>query len=246
MSAPIKQLVLCVDDEAALCDILAEELRYLGYESISVHSGSEALALIQSQTFAAVVSDIKMPNGDGIFLLRGIQSMSLPRPPVVLITGHTEVLPEEVYAGGAQALLAKPIDYDLLAKHLQTILRAPAERFAGVDPRPAAATTITLSLPSLADCDKAGKFCLGFGGFFVAMTTGWPALGKRADFSLSFSGSDLPSLKGSGTCRWIRASVRGTWRAGVGIEIESLRPDSLEAFMRLQDELGGRGFIPLG
>jgi PAS domain S-box-containing protein len=70
MTAPSLGRVLIVDDEAGLMTALCEMLTEQGYESVGTTSAREALALLQEQEVDLLVSDLMMPEMDGIALLR--------------------------------------------------------------------------------------------------------------------------------------------------------------------------------
>ncbi len=70
MTAPSLGRVLIVDDEAGLMTALCEMLTEQGYEAVGMTSARAALALLQEQEVAILVSDLMMPGMDGIALLR--------------------------------------------------------------------------------------------------------------------------------------------------------------------------------
>ncbi|MDL2290746.1 response regulator [Desulfovibrio sp. OttesenSCG-928-F20] len=83
-----KMKLLIVDDEQALCKVLADRLNVLyGISPDACNSGSEALALIEEQDYDVVVLDIEMPGMDGMETLRHIKKIR-PRTQVVMFTGH--------------------------------------------------------------------------------------------------------------------------------------------------------------
>lgn len=78
--------ILVVDDDAALLDLLVDTLSTIGYSAVPAMGGSEALVKLEQDTFDLIISDIKMPEVDGISLLNKVRQ-SYPGVPVVLITG---------------------------------------------------------------------------------------------------------------------------------------------------------------
>jgi diguanylate cyclase (GGDEF)-like protein len=138
------QSVLVVDDQAANREVARALLAQSGLACREAAGGEEALGLLASERADAVLLDIEMPGMDGIQTLRAIRSSEmLRRLPVVALTAH--VTPEErarVQQAGADAHLAKPVDFDQLVEVLARFLRAadapahavdrPSE-FAGFD-----------------------------------------------------------------------------------------------------------------
>lgn len=107
-------LVLLVDDEAGIRETLAINLELDGFKTLSASSGSEAMELLKKHAIDFVISDIRMPRGDGITLLKDIKVLYPDIPHVVLISGFSEVSTDEVKKLGAIDLMLKPPDIDLL------------------------------------------------------------------------------------------------------------------------------------
>lgn len=77
---------LLVDDDSTMLDLLSTFMEHLGYETITAHDGDEGLTAFRSYQPDLVVSDIHMPNRNGLALLADIKDES-PQTPVILITG---------------------------------------------------------------------------------------------------------------------------------------------------------------
>jgi DNA-binding response OmpR family regulator len=106
--------ILIVDDDPALLSALPRTLtlRMPGIHVDTSSSPFDALKLIQTQRYDAIVSDIKMPGMDGLELLARIRVMQ-PDVPTLLITGHGEHdIAIQALRGGAYDYILKPIDRD--------------------------------------------------------------------------------------------------------------------------------------
>jgi two-component system chemotaxis response regulator CheY len=98
--------ILLVDDDEAFTSTEADVLRSVGYTVIKASDGGDALNLLSTMRFDAMVLDLNMPRLDGLAVL-GL--LSKP-PPVVVVTGHE--LPEETRRGDLSAVvsfLRKPV-----------------------------------------------------------------------------------------------------------------------------------------
>ncbi len=117
--------LLVVDDDSESCEVVAEALRAEGYEVTTAPGGRAALKLASERVFDVVVSDIRMPDLDGMALLRGLRE-AVPDVSVVLLTafGTVEAALEAIKAG-AFDYVAKPIRLDEL---LLTVERAIEQR----------------------------------------------------------------------------------------------------------------------
>ena len=101
---------MLVDDEPAVSRSLARFLRVAGHEVTKAGSGAEAIQQLEGATFDVIVSDIGMPEMDGLTLLRRIRAKDLDVP-VVFMTGSPEVKTViEAMENGAFRYLIKPID----------------------------------------------------------------------------------------------------------------------------------------
>lgn len=122
----ISDRVLVVDDDLALLQALPEALR-LRMDGLTIDTSSSALTaldLIAKNDYDAIVSDIKMPEMDGIALLAEIRARR-PDTPTLLITGHGERdLAVGALRGGAYDFIQKPIDRDYFVASLKRAIDA--------------------------------------------------------------------------------------------------------------------------
>jgi two-component system, NtrC family, response regulator HydG len=117
--------ILVVDDERSTLDAMSVILRREGHVVLIAASGHEALAQLQAEEVAVLLSDIKMPNIDGLALLRHVKSQQ-PDVVVVMMSGHQDVAAAvEAMKGGAFDYLVKPFGQEDL---LRTVQRALAHR----------------------------------------------------------------------------------------------------------------------
>jgi two-component system C4-dicarboxylate transport response regulator DctD len=107
--------VLFVDDEEPLRHAVQQGLELSGQQVTCFASAREAEALISRHLYGVLVSDIKMPEMDGLTLLRRALEID-PGLPVVLVTGHGDVpLAVEAMRAGAYDFIEKPFDTTYLA-----------------------------------------------------------------------------------------------------------------------------------
>ena len=82
--------VLVADDEASLRTVLGALLRRQGYTVTTVSDGQEALEALETEAYAALLTDLRMPRLDGMGLLRQV-AKRWPDMPVILLTAHGTV-----------------------------------------------------------------------------------------------------------------------------------------------------------
>jgi len=100
--------VLIVDDDPVIRDMLTTLLSSKGYKCDVAFDGKQALAKMNSKEYSAVITDIVMPNMDGISLTKEIIRKH-PLMPVMVMTGYIgEHSPDEVIKAGASDFINKP------------------------------------------------------------------------------------------------------------------------------------------
>jgi DNA-binding NtrC family response regulator len=82
--------ILIVDDDETVRNALRSVLEKFDYDCVFAQNGVEALACLTQSPFDLVVTDLAMPQMDGLTLLARIQEMPTT-PTVVVLTGHTEI-----------------------------------------------------------------------------------------------------------------------------------------------------------
>jgi putative two-component system response regulator len=114
--------ILIVDDEEMICVILAQRLFRERYVCTTANDGREALSQFHKNTFSLIICDIKMPEMDGIELLRRVKT-SNPNMMVMMITAFAEIqLAMEAMRLGAYDLILKPVDLELLVLSVRRAL----------------------------------------------------------------------------------------------------------------------------
>jgi DNA-binding NtrC family response regulator len=107
--------VLVVDDEPMMRELLEEYLTELNYRVVTAESGAEAIELVRTRLFDAVLTDLRMPGVDGLELLREVKRHD-PAIAVVLMTAAPAVnTAVEALKAGAYDYLVKPLNLDELA-----------------------------------------------------------------------------------------------------------------------------------
>ena len=123
MDGPVRLLV--VDDDRLVRMDLAFTLNREGFAVDLASSAGEALRLLGERTYALVLSDIGLPDGNGIDILRAAKR-SDPCIKFILLTGsQTAVTPESVAHEGAESLILKPFALADLLERVRLALGAP-------------------------------------------------------------------------------------------------------------------------
>ena len=113
--------ILVVDDDPLLLSLLLDTLSAIGYEATGAHSGMRALEILKSSAFDLMVTDIRMPELDGL-KLRDQVKREWPEMPVVFITGV--VYPDIIAQASPDGLLAKPFRIAQIEELIETTLNS--------------------------------------------------------------------------------------------------------------------------
>ena len=106
----MKARLLIVDDEAGVREMLSRHFRFLGYQVDTASDGNEALRKLAEARTEVVISDIVMPEMDGVELLRAIRRQ-YPMTHVIMVTGYVTL--ENALAcmrHGADTCIFKPLE----------------------------------------------------------------------------------------------------------------------------------------
>ena len=110
----MEKTILLVDDEAGIRRVLGIALSDMGYRVFTAENGLEALKVFKEARPLIVLTDIKMPEMDGIELLRRIKRLN-PDTEVILITGHGDMdLAIKSVKYEATDFVTKPINDEVL------------------------------------------------------------------------------------------------------------------------------------
>jgi EAL domain-containing protein (putative c-di-GMP-specific phosphodiesterase class I) len=106
--------VLLVDDDPDLRELLTELLTDAGFVVSPYANGRAALEALQRDTFDAVLSDVQMPDMDGLGLLRAVRAKDLDLPVVLFTGGPSLETAVEAVEQGALQYLTKPVSAEKL------------------------------------------------------------------------------------------------------------------------------------
>ncbi len=120
-----KFTILIVDDEPDIRKMLVFDFKRQGFQTLSAASAAEAFELVLKQKIDLVLSDMRMPGGDGMSLLEKIRKIDPKIPVVIFLTGFADVTEEECIAKGASRVFSKPYDRKALMNGIFDALGLP-------------------------------------------------------------------------------------------------------------------------
>lgn len=118
--------ILIVDDEEDLREILSEDFALQGATVFTAKNGRDAYDIALAELPHVILSDVRMPGGDGVELLKRIRAVYDKTPPhIFLLTGFSDLKPEQAEELGGQGLVSKPFSLKLLRERVVAALLKP-------------------------------------------------------------------------------------------------------------------------
>ncbi|MFH1683780.1 MAG: response regulator [Candidatus Margulisiibacteriota bacterium] len=114
--------ILVVDDEQAVCDVLKKFLGKKGYTGLTALSGQEALEIIKNEKPKIVLLDIRMPEMNGIEVLKKIREIDQQIGIVMITAVHEEETAKKCIKLGAYDYITKPFGLEYLENVLMVKL----------------------------------------------------------------------------------------------------------------------------
>ncbi len=117
-------VILAVDDSTSLRQMVSYTLKEAGYEVMEAVDGVDALNAAKEKEFDLAITDVNMPNMDGITLLKELRSLPQykHKPILMLTTEAGDEKKQEGKAAGATGWLVKPFDPETLLSVIKKVL----------------------------------------------------------------------------------------------------------------------------
>jgi len=123
-----RKAILVVDDETDLAVTCARLLRRRGYAVTTAGSCADGLSVLQRDAPALVVSDLRLPDGDGLAIVRAARALPIPAT-VIVITGFgSSSIWQSAQEAGANAYLAKPFSVHAFTALVDQLLAGVADQ----------------------------------------------------------------------------------------------------------------------
>jgi two-component system chemotaxis response regulator CheY len=116
--------ILAVDDSASMRQMVTFTLKGAGFEVAEAKDGQEALALAQEKKYDLVLSDVNMPNMNGIELVKALRQLADYKfvPVLMLTTESTGDMKMQGKQAGATGWIVKPFNPDQLLSTIRRVL----------------------------------------------------------------------------------------------------------------------------
>ena len=116
--------ILVVDDESLLRELLRALFELEGASVYEAESGNTALEFLKKNSVDGVLSDLRMPDGDGFSLLKGMKLLEKELPLIFFYTGYFNISEAEAQALGVIQVFSKPFELDFMIDTIQGAITA--------------------------------------------------------------------------------------------------------------------------
>ena len=178
MSSPSHFSLLVVDDEPDLRTLYELTLLREGYDIETAGSVEEALLHLKDRTYSAVITDMRLPDGTGMDLLRRLEETGRREKAIVITAYGSAENAVEALKAGAYDYLTKPVDL----KQFRAVVASALGRSAATVP-----TMVPSSLPSQNESAAAARVPR------VPLVPGVPAVPLRSDAPVSAQAPEVPT-----------------------------------------------------
>ncbi|MBW1704008.1 MAG: response regulator [Deltaproteobacteria bacterium] len=120
--------VLVIDDEKMIADMLRKALTIYGYNVETASEGKEGLRMFEAESFDLVITDIRMPDIDGIEVARCIRSSDKPHTPIIAMSGT----PWLMNGNGFDFTIPKPFSIQTLMDAVKELTLIPVNPASGL------------------------------------------------------------------------------------------------------------------
>lgn len=124
----MKTRILVVEDDAAFGMMIQTWLKKSGYDVVLSSRYEQAKAEISSKPFSLILTDLRLPDGDGILLMSWVREKMKSKVPIIVMTGYAEVQTAvSAMKLGAFDYLKKPINPSVLEEKIEAALQSSEE-----------------------------------------------------------------------------------------------------------------------
>ncbi|AUW37805.1 response regulator [Grimontia hollisae] len=116
--------ILAADDSVSIRQMVSHTLKEAGYQVETANDGAEALKKAKSGQYDVIISDVNMPNMDGLEFVRQVRAVPQYKfTPILMLTTETSAEKKSMgKSAGATGWIVKPFNPDTLLKTLQRVI----------------------------------------------------------------------------------------------------------------------------
>lgn len=232
--------ILVVDDEPELAEVISYEIELLGHKAFQADSGNKGLAIVQSQKIDLVISDIMMPDGNGLVLLDQIRTSMGTSPKMAIMSGYADVPHWEIFDRGADAFFGKPFPAGTIEAFIRDHYVDDMTRWLNSTLVPK--ENLEIDYPASGVEQSENGLSIGRGGMFLGGFFPYLKREMVVEFKIGVAGMPL-HIEGVGVVKWTRQEVAGL-PPGCGIEFKYLVPAIRRKLIQVIKSSNAIAYIP--
>lgn len=113
--------IFILEDEIDLNEMIAVELENKGYETYTFYNPVDLIKIFPNEKPDVLITDIRLPEISGFEIIKIVKQVNLFYPSIIAITAYNDVLPQTLYHLGAEAVIYKPFQLQLLTKTIERL-----------------------------------------------------------------------------------------------------------------------------
>jgi two-component system response regulator (stage 0 sporulation protein F) len=117
-----QKVILCVDDEVDILELFRDEFVDGGFKVLEASNGADAFEIYKNNKVDCIVSDIRMPGGDGVSLVKNVKGEGAEIP-IFLVTGFSDYTAEDLSGLGVNAVIFKPFDLEEVVEMISNTVK---------------------------------------------------------------------------------------------------------------------------
>ena len=218
--------ILIVDDEEEIGNLLGKRFEKEGFDTFAVTGVLDALKVLENHRIDLLISDIRMPDHDGVDLLKKISKMNSDDQPVFFfVSGYFDYELFDLYSLGAKVCFMKPFDFSDILSAARRFLNENENnrKFVRDDVKETVEVFIKTANTSIRRLSNISE-----GGMFIESAGELPLMDEKVSFEAEIFenyGVTIPFV-GEGVVRWIRKTAEEGFPRGFGIEFNKLSQES--------------------
>lgn len=120
--------ILIVEDNVDMRELLKMYLRDAGHTVAVAEDGNEALRAVEAQCPDLLITDLRMPNGDGLELIERLRAKpEFIGLPILVLTANGDGKSHKARDAGANVIMRKPVDFDSVKDVVKELLKSYSE-----------------------------------------------------------------------------------------------------------------------
>lgn len=120
----MRKKILLVEDTTSVRELVGQTLKEAGYDVLTAVDGNDALQYVEGHPLDLVITDLNMPNRDGISLIEYIRSTASHRhTPILLFSTESMETKARARQAGATGMIEKPMEREQMLLHIKKLIR---------------------------------------------------------------------------------------------------------------------------